>query len=154
MAVLRGLWWALAALAAALMLSAGNSSIMSASLSCAKVGEIYNDDAPAHLQCNDPLIEWVGVWPFVWLGLLLVTPPVVAALVMRLWVSWMAVAALGVLSIVGLINWTGIVWGRLLYAVPLAIAALVIATVQYARTPPPVAVALWPRDCAHRDRPA
>lgn len=129
----------MAAVTVAIAVSAGDSPVSSVSLSCRKVGELH-DDAPVHLQCDDPLIHWVGVWPFVWLGLLLAAPLVVAALAMRVWVSWMAVNALAILSIVGLINWTGF-WGQLLYAVPLAIAALVIVTVQYARTPPPVAVA-------------
>ncbi|TJZ81105.1 ABC transporter permease [Rhodococcus oryzae] len=99
------------------------------SLSCSKSGELYLGGGRYSLQCDDSIVHVLGVRPLVWLGLLLVTPPVVAALAMQRWVSWLAVAVLVGLSIVGLANWSSH-WMALLFAAPMAALGLVAATVQ------------------------
>ncbi len=90
-------------------------------LACSKTGESF-----AAYRCEDRIVDVLGIWPVIGLGLLLTTPPVVAALVMRKWVSWVVVAALVGLSITGLANWTSF-WGDLLYAVPLVVLGTVAA---------------------------
>lgn len=100
-------------------------SIAEVSLSCAKIGEDRN------FRCDDRMVHILGVWPLVGLGLLLATPTVVAALAMRKWVSWSAVAALIGLSIAGLVNWASTsYWELLLFAVPLAALGAIAATFQ------------------------
>jgi hypothetical protein len=91
------------------------------SLACSKTGE-----SGSSFRCDDHIVHVLGAWPLIGLGLLLATPPVVAALAMRKWVSWLAVAALVGLSIAGLANWSSF-WGSLLFAVPLAALGLVAA---------------------------
>ncbi|MBS3695695.1 ABC transporter permease [Rhodococcus qingshengii] len=96
------------------------------SLGCSKTGE-----SGSSFRCDDHIVHVLGVWPVICLGLLLASPPVVAALAMRKWVSWLAVAALVGLSIAGLANWSSF-WGSLLFAVPLAALGLVAAATQKA----------------------
>ncbi|MDA3637492.1 ABC transporter permease [Rhodococcus sp. C-2] len=71
----------------------------------------------------------MGIWPLFGLGLLLTAPPMAAALAARMWVSWLAVAALVSLSIIGLANWSSY-WGLLAFAAPLAVLGLLAATLQ------------------------
>lgn len=127
----RAIWWALAVVAFAFSVWAGASSSMADfSLECSKIGE-----SRSSYQCDDRAVDVLGVWPLVVVGLLLATPPVVAALAIRKWVSWCAVAALVGLSIAGLENWASISYWRLLFiAVPLAILGSIIAAFQ--RTAP------------------
>ncbi|WP_458683338.1 ABC transporter permease [Prescottella equi] len=96
------------------------------SLACSKIGE-----SGSSFRCDDRIIHVLGVWPLIGLGLLLATPPVVAALAMRKWVSWLAVAALVGLSIAGLANWDSY-WGGLMFAVPLAALGSVATALQKA----------------------
>lgn len=91
------------------------------SLSCSKIGE-----SQSWFRCEDRLVDVLGIWPLVGLGLLLVLPPVVAALAMRRWVSWLVVAVLVGVAIAGLANWTSL-WGSLLFAVLLAALGAVAA---------------------------
>lgn len=94
------------------------------SLSCSKIGE-----SQSWFRCEDRLVDVLGIWPLVGLGLLLVLPPVVAALAMRRWVSWLIVAVLVGVAIAGLANWTSL-WGSLLFAVLLAALGAVAAALQ------------------------
>ena len=88
---------------------------------------------PILFRCDDRIVHVLGVWPLFGLGLLLAAPPVVAALAMRKWVSWFAVAALVGLAIAGLVNWAYTsYWGLLLFAVPLAVLGSIVATFQRA----------------------
>ena len=96
------------------------------SLACSKTGE-----SGSAVRCDDRIIDVQGIWPLIGLGLLLATPPVVAALAMRKWVSWLAVAALVGLSVAGLANWASF-WGSLLFAAPLAALGSVAAVMQKA----------------------
>ncbi|UNQ37589.1 ABC transporter permease [Prescottella equi] len=121
----RTVWWA-AALAALTITVwvATTSSMADISMSCAKIGE-----SGSSFRCDDSIVDVLGVWPLVGLGLLLGTPPAVAALSMRRWVSWLMVAVLAGLSIAGLVNWSSF-WGSLLFAVPLAALGCVATVLQ------------------------
>ncbi|WP_245547627.1 ABC transporter permease [Nocardia brevicatena] len=129
--MLRAVWWALAVVALIFTAWVGTSPMAGVSLSCAKSGELYLDGDRSSLQCDDSIVHVLGVWPLLCLGLLLATPPVVAALAMRGWVSWLVVAALVGLSITGPANWSSH-WRLLLFAAPMAALGLVAATVQQA----------------------
>jgi hypothetical protein len=119
-------WWVLAVAALAFTVDVGTSwSMAEVSLSCSKIGESQ------FFRCDDRMVHVLGVWPLVGLGLLLAAPPVVAALAMRKWVSWFAVAALVGLAVAGLVNWASTsYWGLLLFAVPLAVLGSIAATFQ------------------------
>ena len=121
------MWWALAVVAVAVTASDGTSMAMGdMSLSCSKIGE-----GGSFYQCDDRAIDVLGVWPLVWVVLLLAAPLVVAALAMREWVSWVAVAALVGLSLAWLQLWAApSFWYLLIYAVPLAALGAVAATFQ------------------------
>ncbi|MDJ0396750.1 ABC transporter permease [Rhodococcus sp. G-MC3] len=120
----RAMWWASAVAALAFTVWVGTSwSMTDVSLSCSKIGE------SRFFQCDDRIVHVLGVWPLVGVGLLLAAPPAVAALSMRKWVSWLVVAVLVVVSIAGLVNWTGY-WRLLLFALPLAVLGLVAASLQ------------------------
>lgn len=128
----RAAWWTLAALAAAFGVWFGATATMAdVDLGCAKVAE-----SVAAYECGDRISAVLGVWPLVGLGFLLATPPVVAAVAGRVWVSCVAVAALVAVALVGLANWTGF-WGTLLFAAPLAVVGVVVTAVQQARRRPP-----------------
>lgn len=102
-------------------------------MSCSKFGELYLDDRPHSFQCDDSIIHVLGTWPLISLGLLLTMPPVVAALAMRKWVSWLAVAALVGFSIAGIANWASH-WRTLLFAIPLAALGWIAVTLQQTTT--------------------
>jgi hypothetical protein len=76
------------------------------------------------------VVRELGVWPLVWLGVLLAGPLALAAVAMRRSVSWLVVAAFAILSFVGLANWANF-WGALLVAIPLTVIVFVVAGVQH-----------------------
>ena len=127
--MLRALWWVLALAAVVFAVWSSISPISGVSLSCSKTGELGLDGDQASLQCDDSIVHVLGVWPLVQLGLVLAVPPVVAALAMRCWVSWLVVATLFVLTFVAIANWASF-WVSLGFALPMALVGLVIATVQ------------------------
>lgn len=97
------------------------------SMSCGKSGELGEHGVRAGAVCDDPVWFAYGVWPLVTLGALLSAAPLVAALVMRWWVSWLAIVALAGLTAYGVAHWTGF-WGLLMVGgAPMTVAALVIA---------------------------
>ncbi|WP_254699043.1 hypothetical protein [Rhodococcus sp. SGAir0479] len=98
----RALWWASVVAAMTFTAWAGITwTVAEVSLSCAKIGE-----SQSSFRCDDRIVHVLGIRPLVGLGLLLATPPAVAASAMRRWTSWSAVAALVGLSIAGLANWS------------------------------------------------
>lgn len=109
---------------------AATATMADIDLGCAKVAE-----TGAAYECDDRIISVLGVWPLIWLGVLLTTPPVVAAIAGRVWVSCVSVAALVAVAIVGLANWTDL-WGTLLFAFPLALLGAVVTAVHQARRRP------------------
>lgn len=127
----RAVWWASAVAALVIAAWVGTSPMADVSMSCSKSGELYLDGGRSSFQCDDSIIRVLGVWPLVGLGLLITTPPVVAALAMRKWVSWLVVAALVGLSIVGIANWASY-WRTLLFAIPLAVLGWIAVTLQQA----------------------
>ncbi|MBP2524224.1 hypothetical protein J3A74_003332 [Rhodococcus sp. PvP104] len=121
----RAVWWTSGVAALAFVAWVGSSWSMSeVSLSCAKTGE-----SQSSFRCDDRIVHALGIWPLFGLGLLLTAPPMAAALAARMWVSWLAVAALVSLSIIGLANWSSY-WGLLAFAAPLAVLGLLAATLQ------------------------
>lgn len=121
----RAVWWSSALVALAFTVWVGISwSMAEVSLSCSKIGE-----SQSWFRCEDRLVHVLGIWPLVGLGLLLALPPVVAALAMRRWVSWLVVAVLVGVALAGLANWTSL-WGSLLFAVLLAALGAVAAALQ------------------------
>lgn len=131
----RSVWWASAVAALAIAAWVGTSPMADVSMSCSKSGELYLDASRSSFECDDSIIRVLGIRPLAGLGLLLMTPPLVAALAMRQWVSWLAVAALVGLSIVGIANWASY-WRTLLFAIPLVVLAWIAVTLQQA-TPRP-----------------
>lgn len=97
------------------------------SLSCSKGGVLYEPGTRSEATCNDSMVHALGAGPLVRLGLLLAAPPVVAALAMRWWVSWLAVIALAGLSFAGLANWASFWLLSVLAGAPMTLVALIIA---------------------------
>ncbi|MDV8022021.1 ABC transporter permease [Rhodococcus sp. IEGM 1330] len=124
--MLRSVWWALAV--ATLAFTAWNGlslTMFDVSMACSKIGE------GGSYHCDDRAIDVLGVWPLVAVGLLLATPPAVAAIAMRQWVSWLAVATLVVLLIAGVVFVTHDSYLNLLVlALPMAVIGSVSATFQ------------------------
>ncbi|NKR39494.1 ABC transporter permease [Rhodococcus hoagii] len=119
------MWWAAALAALTITVWVATTwSMADISMSCAKIGE-----SGSSFGCDDSIVDVLGVWPLVGLGLLLATPSVVAALAMRKWCSWLMVAALAGVSIAGLVNWSSF-WGSLLFAVPLSVLGWVATVLQ------------------------
>ncbi|MFD1813951.1 ABC transporter permease [Rhodococcus gannanensis] len=128
----RAVWWASVVAALAITLWVGNSPMVDVSMSCSKSGELYLDDGrTSSFQCDDSITRVLGIWPLVGLGVLLTTPPLVAALAKRQWVSWLAVVLLVGLSVAGIVNWASY-WRVLLFAVPLAAFGWTAIVVQQA----------------------
>ncbi|MBY4399797.1 ABC transporter permease [Rhodococcus fascians] len=99
------------------------------SMACSKIGE------GGSYHCDDRAIDVLGVWPLVAVGLLLATPPAVAALALRQWVSWFAVTTLVVLFIAGIAAVThDSYWNLLVLALPMAVIGS--ATAMFQRTAP------------------
>src|SRR5699024_1686091 len=109
--MVRASWWALAAIATAFSLWFGATATMAdVDMGCAKVAE-----SGADFRCDHRVSDVMGAWPLLGLGFLLATPPVVAAVAGRMWVSCVAVVVLIAVTAVGLANWTHF-WGTLLFA--------------------------------------
>lgn len=131
----RSLWWALAV--AALAFTAWNATsltMLDVSMSCSKIAE------GSSYQCGDRAIDVLGVWPLLGVGLLLATPPAVAAIAMRRSVSWLAVIVLLGLFVAGLLSVTSDSYSELLiFALPMAAVGAITApfqpTVPRRRTP-------------------
>ncbi|WP_454164724.1 hypothetical protein [Gordonia iterans] len=101
----------------------------SASMAWGKFGALEMPNAPADATCNSPLYYAVGVWPLVVIGLALGGPPMIAALALRAWVSWAVVVTLGVVALLGVVQWP-VVWGHLMFAIPLLVVAVIVASLQ------------------------
>ncbi|ETD34158.1 hypothetical protein W823_03615 [Williamsia sp. D3] len=130
MAVLRAVWWGMALTASVYAIAMSMEPVAGVSLSCSKTGVLGLDGDRSSLQCGDSLVNVLGVWPLVQLGMLLTIPPVLAALVMRRWMSWLVVATFVALTFIGVANWASF-WVSLWIAAPMAIVGLVAATVQH-----------------------
>ena len=124
--MVRSVWWALAVAAVAYTAWSGMSMTMfDVSMACSKVGE------SGSYQCSDRAIDVLGVWPLVVVGLLLATPPAVAAIAMRKRVSWFAVAALVLLFVIGVLRVTYDSYSiMLVLALPMAVVGSITAAFQ------------------------
>ncbi len=128
--MVRSVWWAMAV--AALALTAWNGlslTMLDVSMSCAKTA------AGVSYQCSDRAVDVLGVWPLVVVGLLLASPPAIAAIAMRKLVSWIAVGALVVLFIAGVMLVTYDSYSDLLIlALPMTVVGSVTAMLQRTRS--------------------
>ncbi|WP_407727522.1 ABC transporter permease (plasmid) [Rhodococcoides fascians] len=126
----RSVWWALAVAALTFTVwNAASLKMLDVSMACSKVGE------SSSYQCGDRAIDVLGVWPLVGVGLLLATPPAVAAIAMRKSLSWLAVIVLLGLFVAGLLSVTSDSYLQLLiFALP--IAAVGAITAPFQRTVP------------------
>ncbi|WP_415973453.1 ABC transporter permease [Rhodococcus sp. 077-4] len=124
--MVRSVWWALAVGAVAYTAWSGMSMTMfDVSMACSKIGE------GGSYQCSDRAIDVLGVWPLVAVGLLLASPPAVAAIAMRKRVSWFAVSALVVLFLAGVVYATHDSYSDMLFlALPMAVVGSIAATFQ------------------------
>lgn len=123
----RTAWVVLGLVGVAFAVSMALESAGWSSMSCGKIGELDEPGARAGATCDDPVWSAYGVWPPVALGVLLSAAPLVAALVMRWWVSWLAIAALVGVTVYGVGHWDGF-WGLLMVGgAPMTVAAIVIA---------------------------
>ncbi|MFW0795090.1 hypothetical protein AAFP30_14860 [Gordonia sp. CPCC 205515] len=127
MAAVRAAWWILAGLAAVFTVWEAGQPVGTVSLSCAKSGTLYESGVRSGATCDDSMIDALGVWPLIQLGVLLAVAPVVAAVCIRVWVSWLACAALAVLAGFGLGHWAGFWILLLLAGAPMTVVALVIS---------------------------
>lgn len=124
--MVRSVWWALALAALAFTAWSGTSmTMLDVSMACSKIGE------GGSYQCSDRATDVLGVWPLVVVGLLLAAPPAVAAMAMRKWVSWLAVAVLVVLFITGVLLVTrDSYWDLSALALPMAVVGSIAASFQ------------------------
>lgn len=124
----RSVWWALAVAALAFTVwNATSLTMLDVSMACSKIGE------GSSYQCSDRAIDELGVWPLVGVGLLLATPPAVAAIAIRKSVSWLAVIVLLGLFVVGLLSVTSDSYSELLiFALPIAAVGAINASFQRA----------------------
>ncbi|MBY4228302.1 ABC transporter permease [Rhodococcus fascians] len=122
----RSVWWALAVAALAFTVwNAASLTMLDVSMACSKIGE------GSSYRCGDRAIDVLGVWPLVGVGLLMATPPAVAAIAMRKSVSWLAVAVLLGLVVVGVFSITADSYLNLLiFALPMAVLGAITATFQ------------------------
>ncbi|UZF56715.1 hypothetical protein LH935_01510 [Gordonia polyisoprenivorans] len=129
MAAVRCLWCLLAACALTFVIWTAYQPVGFVSLGCGKGGALEETGTRPGATCEDSTFSALGPWPLIQLGLALGVPPIVAAIVMRCWVSWLAVPVILVPAFVGLANWA-FFWGLLTPAgVPMAVLSLIIAGV-------------------------
>jgi hypothetical protein len=121
----------LAVLAVAYVVYVGSSPMSSIlSSSCGVEGALPFGRVAGSEWCDESVIHVRGVWPLLWLGLLLAGPLALAARALHRAVSWTAVAVFTGLAFIGLANWSNF-WGVLLIGFPLAVIALIVAGVQH-----------------------
>ncbi|OPX17219.1 hypothetical protein B1964_00750 [Gordonia sp. i37] len=127
MAAVRCLWCVIAVGALAFVIWAAYQPVGFVSLGCGKGGVLEETGTRPGATCADTAFSALGPWPLIQLGLALALPPIVAAIVMRCWVSWLVVPVILVVAFVGLANWA-FFWGLLTLAgVPMAVLSLIIA---------------------------
>lgn len=144
MTAVRVAWFAIALISALLTIRFGFQPVTEVSSTCSKGGSPDEFGAAAHATCQDSTATAFGVVSLVQLGLLLTVPPIVAGLVMRWWVSWLMVAVLAGLSIVGVLGANGFWVGLLIVGAPVTALGVVTAAAH---------VGLAARkDSLHRDR--
>ncbi|ROZ98790.1 hypothetical protein [Gordonia sp. OPL2] len=81
-------------------------------------------------QCWSPVHEVFGIWPVVGMAALCASPAALASIMLRNWVSWSVVVAYAALTVVGIVTHSPVL-RSLVLAMPLAVIALIIATVQH-----------------------
>jgi hypothetical protein len=127
MSFIRIAWGILALAAAAVVIVGANASVAATNLSCSKSGTTGFDE----YSCSDPITSVVGVWPFLLMGVALVGPALLAMVVDRAWLSWLAVLAIGGAAGWGAGHWAS-EWATLILGLPIAFLGAVVAAVQSA----------------------
>ncbi|WP_299570048.1 ABC transporter permease [uncultured Williamsia sp.] len=125
--IVRIAWSVVAIAAVAIVIGASTDSVGSTDLGCSKTGSTGTDE----YSCSAPIVDVVGVWPFVAMGAAMAGPPLLALVALRAWVSWVVVLVLIAVGAWGLAHWTS-VWLTLVFAILLALVGLVLAAVQSA----------------------
>ncbi|WHU46687.1 hypothetical protein QNM97_22360 [Gordonia sp. L191] len=129
MAAIRCLWCVLAVGALAFEIWAAFQPVGFVSMGCGKGNVLEETGTRPGATCEDSTFSALGPWPLIQLGLALAVPPIVAAIVMRRWVSWLVVPVMLVVSFVGLAHWTFFWLLLTLAGVPMAVLAIIIAGV-------------------------
>ena len=120
-------WIVAAVTAAAYAIYCGFIQVGEVTLGCSKGGELSVYDARPGATCEDSVFTALGPRRPVVLGLLLMTPPLIAAWALRIWVSWLVVPAMAVLIFVGIARWADF-WLLLSFgALPLLVVSIVVA---------------------------
>ncbi|WP_197502394.1 MULTISPECIES: hypothetical protein [unclassified Gordonia (in: high G+C Gram-positive bacteria)] len=128
MRAIRVVWIVAAVTAAAYAIYCGFIQVGEVTLGCSKGGELSVYDARPGATCEDSVFTALGPRRPVVLGLLLMTPPLIAAWALRIWVSWLVVPAMAVLIFVGIARWADF-WLLLSFgALVLLVASIVVAT--------------------------
>lgn len=128
MRVVRVAWFVLAVVAALLVVRFASEPVADLSSTCAKGGQPDDFGARAGATCQDSTVTAFGVAHVIRLGVLLTVPPVAAGLVMRWWVSWLTVAALMCLTLIGVLGVNGFWFGLLTVGAPVTALAVIVAT--------------------------
>ncbi|NLE81195.1 MAG: hypothetical protein GX610_16750 [Rhodococcus sp.] len=119
--ILRVLWLLLALVGVGLAGWYGTAPMAAMFADCTKLVTVDNEH-----RCGLSVGEAYGWWRIVLFGLLVAVPPAAAAATGRQVVAWLAVGALVVLAVVGLLDFFGF-WGFLVVAGPMALVAVVLA---------------------------
>lgn len=99
------------------------------SSTCSKGGQPDEFGAQAGSTCRDTTVAAFGVAHLIRLGVPLTVPPIVAGLVMRWWVSWLTVAGLGGLSLIGVLGVNAFWVGLLVVGAPVTALAVIVSAV-------------------------
>lgn len=134
MRVVRVAWFVLAVAAALLTIRFALEPVADLSSTCAKGGQPDEFGAQAGATCRDTTVAAFGVGHAIRLGVLLTVPPIIAGLVMRWWVSWLTVAVLACLSLIGVLGVNGFWVGLLVVGAPVTSLAVIVAAVQVGMT--------------------
>ena len=122
---IRVAWGILALAAAAVVVLGATASVGATNLSCSKTGSTGSGE----YSCSDPITTVVGVGPFLLMALALIGPTVLAMVVCRAWLSWLAVLAVGVAAVWGADHWAS-EWATLIVGLPIAFFGAIVASVQ------------------------
>lgn len=98
-------------------------------LSCSKTGGLIEPGVPAEATCHTSVLEVISPWSAAVIALVVAAPPVVAALIHRVWMSWITIFLLLAVGAVGVGHWTSFWMILAVCAFPMAFVALIIASV-------------------------
>ncbi|OBC05325.1 MULTISPECIES: hypothetical protein [unclassified Gordonia (in: high G+C Gram-positive bacteria)] len=132
MRAIRVAWLAMAVAALGYAVACGFMPVGEVTVSCGKSGELSVAGAHAGATCEDSIFAALGPRRLIEMGVLLASPPLIAAVALRVWVSWLVVPAMAVLVFVGVANWADFWLLLSLGALVLLVASIVVATAHLA----------------------